>query len=141
VIVGSKKDTLGNHGLTNIIYYYDIPFQKFQELIENCSLLALPLKTQAPAGLIVLFTAGLMSKPVITSDNATTREYITTEENGILVKIGDFNDFAKQVNQLISSKQKQKLFGERLYERIEDMGSPKVFVDKIISITNQINDK
>lgn len=141
VIVGPKKDTLGDHSLTNIDYYYDIPFPKFQQLIENCSLLALPLKTQAPAGLIVIFTAGLMSKPVISTDNATLREYITTEENGILVKLGDYENFAKEVRLLMSNPQKQRLFGERLYSRIEAMGSPQVFVDKIISLTNQINNK
>jgi glycosyltransferase involved in cell wall biosynthesis len=139
VIVGPKKDTLGNHSLSNIEYYYDIPFQKFQELIEHSSLLALPLTTEAPAGLIVLFTAGLMSKPIITSDNATTREYITNNENGILVSIGDYKDFAKQVSKLITNTNKQRFFGERLNERIEELGSPDVFVDKIICITNQIN--
>jgi glycosyltransferase involved in cell wall biosynthesis len=139
VIVGPKKDTLGNHGLTNIDYYFDIPFQKFQELIKDCSLLALPLNTQAPAGLIVIFTAGLMSKPVISTDNATLREYITTEDNGILVKLGDYEKFAKEISLLVSNPQKLRLFGERLNKRIEDLGSPQVFVDKIISITNQIN--
>lgn len=141
VIVGPKKDTLGDYGLSNIDYYYDIAFSKFQELIENCSLLALPLKTQAPAGLIVIFTAGLLSKPVISTDNATLREYIITEENGILVKLGDYKNFADEVSLLMSNLQKQRLFGERLYHRIEAIGSPQVFVDKIISITNQINNK
>ncbi|MEI8273744.1 MAG: glycosyltransferase family 4 protein [Paludibacter sp.] len=139
VIVGPKKDTLGNHYPSNIDYYYDIPFTKFQELIENCSLLALPLKTQAPAGLIVLFTAGLMSKPVITTDNATTREYITTEENGILVKLGDYEEFAKQVNRLISTPDNQELFGKRLFSMIENLGSPQAFVDKVILIIDQIH--
>jgi glycosyltransferase involved in cell wall biosynthesis len=138
VIVGPKKDTLGNHGLSNIDYYFDIPFQKFQELIEDCSVLALPLNTQYPAGLIVIFTAGLISKPVITTDNITLREYITNEENGILVKLGDYENFAKELNLLISNQQKQKIFGEKLYNKIEAMGSPKVFVDTIIKITSQI---
>lgn len=138
VIVGPKKDTLGNHSLSNIDYYFDIPFQKFQELIEDCSLLALPLNTQSPAGLIVIFTAGLISKPVITTDNVTLREYITNEENGILVKLGDYENFAKELSLLMSNQQKQKMFGEKLYSRIEAMGSPKVFVDTVIKITSQI---
>jgi glycosyltransferase involved in cell wall biosynthesis len=139
VIVGPKKDTLGNHSLANIDYYYDIPFSKFQQLIENCSLLALPLKTQAPAGLIVIFTAGLMTKPVISSDNATLREYITSGDNGVLVKLGDYENFANEIKLLISNPKKQRFFGERLNRKIEEIGSPQVFVDKIISITNQIN--
>jgi glycosyltransferase involved in cell wall biosynthesis len=141
VIVGPQEDTLGEQYPSNIKYYYDISFLKFQELIENCSLLALPLNTQAPAGLIVLFTAGLISKPVITTDNAATREYITTEENGILVKLGDYVDFAKQVNLLFLNEQKQKVFGERLFTMIEAVGSPKVFVDTLIHITSQIQYK
>lgn len=138
VIVGPQKDTLGEKYPSNIEYYYDISFHKFQELIENCSLLALPLNTQAPAGLIVLFTAGLMSKPVITTDNATTREYITNEENGILIKLGDYLDLAKQINLLYSNEQKQKIYGQNLFNRIETMGSPQVFVDKIINLIHKI---
>jgi glycosyltransferase involved in cell wall biosynthesis len=138
VIVGPKRDTLGQKYPSNIDYFYNISYVKFQELIVDCSLLALPLNTEAPAGLIVLYTAGLMSKPVITTDNITMREYIISGENGILVKMGDYENFAKQIDLLLSNKRKQKELGERLFEKVELLGSPQTFVDKLIKITDKI---
>lgn len=138
VVVGPKKNTLGENYPQNIEYYYDIDFDDFQKLIEKCSVVALPLKTQAPAGLIVLYTAGLMSKPVITTDNITTREYITNEINGILVKMGNHVDFAFNLNKVLNKPELQKQYGEMLFNKIEELGSPQAFINKIIFITNQI---
>ncbi len=139
VIVGPKKETLGDNLPSNIEYHYDISYEKFQKLIQDCSILALPINTQAPAGLIVLFSAGLMSKPVIITENATTREYITTAENGILIKFGDFEDFALQIKNLSIDLELQKKYGTNLNNKIESLGSPQVFVDNIIKIIEQIH--
>ena len=81
--------------------------------MRGCSFLALPLNTEAPAGLIVLFTAGLMSKAVITTDNYTMREYITSGEDGILVKMGDIEAFAKETNALFSNYARRVEFGRK----------------------------
>jgi glycosyltransferase involved in cell wall biosynthesis len=134
VIAGPKKNTLGETFPSNISYQYDIPFLQFQELIGNCSILALPLKTQAPAGLIVLFTAGLMSKPVITSDNPTMREYIAPGDHGILVGIGDNKTFVREIRSLLGDLENQQRLGENLFRSIEGKGSPDAFIDTIIEI-------
>jgi glycosyltransferase involved in cell wall biosynthesis len=138
VIAGPAKNTLGNNMPPNIEYYFNIPFSEFQRLIKECSVLALPIDTEAPAGLIVLFSAGLMSKPVIATDNVTMREYITSGENGFLIKRGDHINFSKQIDYLISDKQKQKEFGEKLFLKVEELGSPSAFVDKVIDIVQQV---
>lgn len=139
VVVGPSKNILGHPIPRNIEYYYDITYLKFQQLMENSSVLALPLNTEAPAGLIVLFTAGLMSKAVITTNNVIMREFIQTDNNGILIEMGDFANFAKQITQLLSDNEKQKKFGEKLNSQIEKLGAPLVFVDGVINITTIIN--
>lgn len=139
VIVGPTKNTLGNNLPLNIEYYYNIEYSKFNDLMGNSSLLALPLSTEAPAGLVVLISAGLMTKAVITTDNVTMREYITHNENGILVSIGDSVNFARQIELLIDDVDKQKLYGQRLHQQIEKLSSPEVFANEIFKIVNQIH--
>lgn len=138
VVVGPKEDSLGFELPANLTYYHNIPYDRFQILIRGCSFLALPLNTEAPAGLIVLFTAGLMSKAVITTDNYTMREYITSGEDGILIKMGDSENFASEVNALYFNKAKRMEFGQRLCKKVEELGSPSTFIDTLIAITRQI---
>jgi len=138
VIAGPAENTLGNNVPSNIKYYHNIPFLDFQHLIEESSVLALPLDTEAPAGLIVLFTAGLMSKAVVTTNNITMREYIQPGVNGLLVEMGNYENFAKQIDSLLSNKDKQREFGEKLCSHIEKLGAPLVYVDGVINIINFI---
>ncbi len=138
VVVGPKESLLGDGLPDNLTYYHNIPYVQFEKLIRRCSFLALPLNTEAPAGLIVLFTAGLMSKAVITTDNYTMREYITSGEDGILIKMGDSENFAREANALHFNKAKRIEFGQRLCKKVEELGSPLAFTDTLIAITRQI---
>ena len=138
VVVGPQPNLLGANFPSNIAYYHNIPYDKFQKLLRECSFLALPLNTEAPAGLIVLFTAGLMSKAVITTDNYTMREYITSGEEGILVGMGDIATFASEVNSLYTNSAKRVEFGQKLCRKVEELGSPLAFIDTLISITGQV---
>jgi glycosyltransferase involved in cell wall biosynthesis len=141
VIVGPQKDTLSKGYPENIKYYYNITFQKFQDLMSNSSLCILPLNTQAPAGLIVLYTAGLMSKPVITSNNITMSEYIDDGVNGILIDINDTISFAKAINLVISDEIYLKKIAQNLNEKVIELGSPKNYIKNILKIINKINNE
>ena len=44
-----------------------------------------------------------MTKPVISSDIATLRDYITSGDNGVLVKLVDYRNFTNDIKLLISS--------------------------------------
>lgn len=67
----------------NVEIQCDIPEQKFLDLLASSSLVAMPLNTDAPAGLIALFQAGMYKKLVITSNTPVTREYIS-KDRGVL---------------------------------------------------------
>jgi len=138
VIIGPQKNTLGDSYPANIIYDYDIPSVKFQELVEKCTIVALPLETQAPAGIIVLLTAGLMSKPVVTTNNITMREYIKTGVNGILVEMNDSENFAKQIENIMFDADMQKEFGEKLCHTVQELATPSVYVDTLICLSRHI---
>jgi len=140
VIVGPNKNVLGDGYPANIDFRYDIPYDKFKQLMANCSLLALPLNTEAPAGLIVMFSAGLLSKAVITTDNVTMKEYIESEINGVLVKKGDYDGFAEIVKLLFLDTKRQEEYGHKLHDKIEELGSPDAYVKQVINIVRQVND-
>jgi len=141
VIVGPKKETLGKKYPSNIRYYHNISFNKFQLLMEKSSICALPLNTEAPAGLIVLYTAGLMSKPVVTTNNVTMREYIDSGENGFLIERNDYRSFADKLSFIMEDKEYRMNLGISLHEKVNRLGSPQNFIENIIKIVDKIKDE
>ena len=68
----------------NIEAKYEVPYHEFMKALCTSSIVCLPLNTEAPAGLIVLFQAAANHKLVLTTDTVTTREYIN-KDRGILL--------------------------------------------------------
>jgi glycosyltransferase involved in cell wall biosynthesis len=99
---------------------------------------ALPLNTEAPAGLIVIFSSGLMHKPIISTNSYTLREYVSTGENGFLIKMGDHVALAERIRELLGDVGKRQEFGEKLCSRVKEVGDPDVFVNKLINIVENI---
>lgn len=82
----------------NMNVRYDIPYHEFMKELCSSSIVCLPLDTQAPAGLIVMFQAAANLKPIITTKTATTIEYIT-ENRGVAIS----NELELWINSIISS--------------------------------------
>lgn len=82
VMQRSTVDSLHNMP-ANVEILCDIPEHEFLDLLGRSSIVAMPLDTDAPAGLIALFQAGMYKKLVITSNTPVTREYIS-KERGVL---------------------------------------------------------
>ena len=115
-----------------------MPYKEFQKLIQDCSIVALPLSTEAPAGLIVIFSSGLMRKPIISTDSYTLREYVSSGNNGFLIKMSDHVALAEKIRELLGDPDKRHEFGEQLYQRVTQLGDPDVFVNKLINIVEKI---
>lgn len=79
----------------NVNVKTEISELKFLELMCQSSFVLMPLDTEAPAGLIVMFQAGANRKLVITSDTVTTREYFA-DNRGVLCK-KSINEWSKQI--------------------------------------------
>lgn len=63
----------------NIKVKCNLPFNQFLQEMANSAIVAMPLTTEAPAGLLVLFQAAGSERFVITTSTATTRAYITSD--------------------------------------------------------------
>lgn len=68
----------------NVVVKTNISYLEFL-CMRKASIVCLPLNTESPAGLIVMFQAASNSKMVITADTVTNREYIT-QDRGILLE-------------------------------------------------------
>lgn len=60
----------------NVAVSCDISTDDFLRTMAACQAVCMPLDTEAPAGLIVLFQAAALGKPIVISDTVTTRAYI-----------------------------------------------------------------
>lgn len=61
----------------NVVAKHNIPSEEFIRELCASEIVALPLDTEAPAGLIVLFQSAAYMKFVITTDTMTSREYLS----------------------------------------------------------------
>lgn len=69
----------------NVDLAYDLSYIDFLKKLCSAELVVLPLDTNAPAGLQVIYQAAVNHKMIITSKTATTVEYIT-DDRGVLVE-------------------------------------------------------
>lgn len=63
----------------NVNAYAEIEFSEYKRMLAESMAVCLPLETEAPAGLMVVFQAALNEKPVFISETVTSQEYVTPE--------------------------------------------------------------
>lgn len=98
----------------NLKMYYDIPEDEFYSLVKKCRIVFLPLKSQAPCGLIVIIKAALMSKPVIITETPSTKNYISDKNSGLLINMNSLDEMVTSIKELFYSKDLRKLYAENL---------------------------
>ena len=87
---------------SNVTLYFDKDYDFFYDRLKESSVVAMPLSSTAPAGLIVMIRSAMLSIPVIVTSTSSTRNYIENEHNGILIEVGDEKKLASQINLLLS---------------------------------------
>lgn len=116
----------------NVIVKYDIPYKEFMEELCKSSLVCLPLNTQAPAGLIVMFQAAANNKLVLTTKTVTTIEYITPER-GILIE-NDINIWCKTINKYLYNKKEANNKANNFKKFLQESCSEDLFVQNLKEI-------
>lgn len=94
----------------NIHILGNVSLVEFNKLLQESSIVMLPLNTDAPAGLIVIFQAASQQKTVITTSTPVTKEYIDNK-TGVLCE-NNIDQFRKEIeyhcNTLTLLKRKEK---------------------------------
>ena len=103
---------------SNVCLYSSIPESEFDCLMKKCSVVFLPLDTNAPAGLIVMFKAAAFGKGVVTTGTPVTEEYFRDNRGLIGNSIEDYKNLIEILLSDITQR-KQMAFNFRNYLEVE----------------------
>lgn len=125
------------HGLpipANVDVSFDTTENVFYDTVKKCSVVALPLASAAPSGLIVLLRAAMLSRPIITTSTPSVCNYITHKKSGVLVSIGDTQTFSDELNVLLRSPAIRRNYAIECKQFIKNNFTPQKYAEYIISI-------
>lgn len=110
----------------------NISYDEFMTELCSSTIVCLPLNTEAPAGLIVMFQAAANLKPIIITKTATTQEYIN-EERGIAIQ-NDVAIWVKAIRTYMDNISEAKSNAARLKEYLAKSCSEDMFVKEVRSL-------
>lgn len=116
----------------NVNLKTNVSYNEFINEMLSSEIVCLPLDTEAPAGLIVLFQAAANDKLVITTDTATTREYIT-EDSGVLLP-NIIEEWQDAIKKHLSNKILMINKAKNLHSFLEKKCSENAFINIINSM-------
>ena len=114
---------------SNVVARYNIPMEDFMKEMCSCEIVALPLDTDAPAGLIVLFQAAANMKYIITTNTMTTREYLSDGRGCLLPN--DVDVWKKVITERIGNEKGNKEASAKLLNFLQTECSEEKFVDGV----------
>ena len=123
----------------NVVMYFDIDYTQFINLMKNCCLVALPLNKDIPAGLLVMFDAVALGKPVIITRTSITQNYIVDAETGILIDKNDYNALANNILELMHNKKRRDLIANKMRDKLFTEYSASNYSQKIEDILQKLS--
>lgn len=114
---------------SNVVAKYNLSMEDFMKEMCSCEIVALPLDTEAPAGLIVLFQAAANMKYILTTDTMTTREYLSDEKGSLLPN--DIVAWKKAIKDRLGNKHRNSEASAKLLNFLKEECSEKKFVEGI----------
>ena len=114
---------------SNVVAKYNLSMDDFMKEMCSCEIVALPLDTEAPAGLIVLFQAAANMKYIITTDTMTTREYLSDGRGCLLPN--DVDVWKKVITERIGNEKGNKEASAKLLNFLQTECSEEKFVDGV----------
>lgn len=121
---------------SNVVARYNISIEDFMKEMCSCEIVALPLDTEAPAGLIVLFQAAANMKYIITTDTMTTREYLSDGRGCLLPN--DVDVWKKVINEKLGNAKSNIIASEKLLDFLASECSERKFVEGVESMINKL---
>ncbi len=113
----------------NVIAKHNIPLDAFMKEMCSCEIVTLPLNTEAPAGLIVLFQAAANRKYVITTDTQTTREYLSDGRGSLVPR--SVERWKEVISERLQSRCENELASRKLLEYLRNECSEQKFVEGV----------
>lgn len=120
----------------NAIARYNLPLDEFLKEMCSCEIVALPLDTEAPAGLIVLFQAAANKKYIITTDTMTTREYLSDGRGCLLPN--EVASWTQAIAEKLGDNQANAEASDKLLTFLRNECSEKKFVEGIEKMIDKV---
>ena len=121
---------------SNVVAKYNLSMDDFMKEMCSCEIVALPLDTEAPAGLIVLFQAAANMKYIITTDTMTTREYLSDGRGSLLTDKVEV--WVKEIQRVLSDAMTQKEGPQRFVSFLRNDCSERKFVSGIETMVKSL---
>lgn len=136
VMPSSEYDQYKDNMPQNVIAKYNMSMEDFTREMCSCSLVALPLDTEAPAGLIVMFQAAANCKLIMTTDTMTTREYLSGGR-GILLP-NEVDTWSENIKERLVKQEENKVASANMLEFLRRECSEEIFCEGIEKMIKMI---
>lgn len=130
IMPSNERETIKNVP-DNVRVFCNVPYKTFMGYMHSSTFLLLPVNTNAPAGLVVMFEATWLGKPIFTNSTQVMREYIG-EEHGVLVE-GDDKDFAEKIEYYYNYQEEAAAKVDAFQRYLREECSEERFIDKVIT--------
>lgn len=122
----------------NVILKTCIPYNEFLKEISESSFIALPLLTEAPAGLLTFFIAAQYHKMIITNSTLTTREYL---DHGRGVLCNNLSDWIKNTDYYFGNQSEADKIADNFFEFLDENCSENRYINTIFNIVEEISNE
>ena len=122
---------------SNVTAKHSLPFKDFISELSKCSIVALPVDTEAPAGLIVIYQATALGKAVVATSTASTRGYINGS-NGIALP-NDIKLWNEAITTCLSHPKRMTECNLALRRFLSETCSSKSYAAIVTSLIDSMN--
>jgi len=123
----------------NVELIFDVSFKRFLEYLKKCSIVVLPVNSEGPSGLLVLFDATSLGKPTITTETNVVKNYIINQKYGTLTKLKDHESITQQIHFILNNYDFGKKMANEFRMELETNFSPKNYARNINDILTRMN--
>ena len=122
----------------NVIIEHNIPYKLFMQRLCQSKIVCMPLDSEAPQGLTVIFQAAANDKLILTSNNPTTVEYFSSEQ-----LLGtDSKEWSLCIRKCLADEKKRKETAKEFHQFLKNECSEAVFaqtVKRIVESVEKVN--
>ena len=123
---------ISSNQLKNIQLHCNVPHNEFAKLLCSSELIAMPLDSEAPSGLLVFFEATANKKMIITTDTSSTREYFS-DGRGCLCK-KDIQEWKNNIYYYLNNENERNLCNKKCNDFLNNECSQSKYEELLIQL-------
>lgn len=123
---------LGIEDKVHFIGFIDDPFSFYNAIDINT------LTSLSESFPYAVLEGALMKKMIISTNVGGLKELIVDGQTGFLIDVGDYKDLARRIKMLLEDKEKIKVMGENIYNKVKNEFSSDSMAREHVNIYNQI---